>query len=88
MVGMAKRGGGYNADGAAGWEWFDLDPSPTTTRPLIDWRGPTPPEGRGYECALGEGEAGAERIGDCTTCHRAAASNDFVLTPGLQLDAL
>ena len=25
MVGMVKRGGGYNAEGAAGWEWFDLD---------------------------------------------------------------
>ncbi|MCB9676832.1 MAG: hypothetical protein H6737_17085 [Alphaproteobacteria bacterium] len=84
MVGMAKRGGTYNADGAAGWEWFDLDLSEDGV-PLIDWRGPTPPEGRGYECALGEDEPGAEGVGDCNTCHAAGVANDFVLSGPLRL---
>lgn len=66
MVGMAKRGGGYNADGAEGWEWFDLDLSPSGV-PLIDWRGPSPPEGRGYECALGEEEAAPRRSATATS---------------------
>lgn len=83
MVAMAKRGGDYNADGAVGWEWFDLD---LTDRgvPAIEWRGPVPPEGRGYECALGEDDGGVE-IGDCNTCH-AASANDAVLTAELALD--
>jgi hypothetical protein len=84
MVGMAKRGGGYNADGAVGWEWFDLDLSEDGV-PLVDWRGPVPPEGRGYECALGEDDAGAEGVGDCNTCHAGARDNDFVLSPPLDL---
>ena len=84
MVAMAKRGGAYNADGAIGWEWFDLDLSASGV-PLIDWRGPTPPEGRGYECALGEDEVGAEGVGDCNTCHAAAEDNDFVLDSALDL---
>jgi hypothetical protein len=87
MVGMAKRGGTYNADGAAGWEWFDLDPASDGT-PLIDWRGPVPPEGRGYECALGEDDAGAEGIGDCNICHAGAADNDYVLSDVLDLSEL
>ena len=86
MVGMAKRGGDYNPDGANGWEWFDLDLS-ATGAPLIDWRGPVPPEGRGYECALGEDEPGAEGVGDCNTCHRAADDNDHVLSGPLDLAA-
>ncbi len=83
MVGMAKRGGGYNADGATGWEWFDLDANADGV-PAIDWRGPTPPEGRGYDCARGEDEGTeVENVGDCNTCHAAAADNDFVLSTQL-----
>lgn len=85
MVGMAKRGGGYNADGAVGWEWFDLDLSADGV-PLIDWRGPVPPEGRGYACALGEDELGVEGLGDCNFCHAGAADRDYVLTPALSAD--
>lgn len=84
MVAMAKRGGGYNADGAVGWEWFDIDVLADGT-PVIDWRGPAPPAGQGYECALGEDEAGAEGVGDCNTCHGVAAANDFVLDAALRL---
>lgn len=82
MVGMAKRGGGYNADGAVDWEWFDLDLSSDGV-PLVDWRGPVPPEGRGYECALGEDEVGVEGLGDCNFCHTGAADHDYVLTPAI-----
>jgi hypothetical protein len=82
MVGMAKRGGGTNADGAQGWEWFDLDLT-ADLEVVIDWRGPVPPEGRGYECVLGEDEPSAEGVGDCNTCHLAGADTDFVLTPEL-----
>ncbi len=84
---MAKRGGDYNADGAVGWEWFDLDLA-RSGEPLVDWRGPEPPAGRGYECALGEDDAGAEGVGDCNICHLSAASNDFVLSPVLDLGDL
>jgi hypothetical protein len=79
MVAMAKRGGGYNPDGAVGWEWFDLDPDADGV-PVIDWRGPEPPEGSGYECALGEEEEGAATIGDCDACHVGAADQDYVLS--------
>lgn len=79
-VGMAKRGGDYNAAGALGWEWFDIDLTGDGD-PMIDWRGPVPPEGRGYECVLGEDDgAAAEAIGDCNTCHAAAAGNDYVIS--------
>lgn len=65
---MAKRGGTYNADGAAGWEWFEL--LDATDPPRISWRGLGPPDGESY--------AGGEQ---CNTCHAAAAGNDFVLGP-------
>lgn len=88
MVAMAKRGGNYNADGAVGWEWFDIDPSSTGT-PLIEWRGPVPPEGSGYECALGDSDTGQDAaIGDCNTCHAAAWQNDYVMSDPLDLGSL
>lgn len=88
MVGMAKRGGDYNAAGAPGWEWFDLDLSASGT-PLIDWRGVEPPFGSGYECTLGgtdTGDTGAVAVGDCNACHATAWNNDRVMTPQLDLD--
>lgn len=78
LVGRAKRGGGYNATGAVGWEWFDLD-ADADAEPAIAWRGPSPPAGRGYDCALGEDES--DTLGDCNTCHAAAADADYVWTP-------
>ena len=69
---MAKRGGTYNASGAAGWEWFELTPGPDGTvdaEPRIVWRGITPPQGEGYVGVTG---------GTCNDCHAAAAGNDFV----------
>ena len=73
---MAKRGGTYNAQGATGWEWFELlkmSPNP----PLIVWRGITPPAGEIYAGIAG---------GACNTCHMATTPmNDFVPSTELLL---
>jgi hypothetical protein len=75
LLARAKRGGDYNASGAIGWEWFEL--TPTTGGPVvIKWRGYGPP--------LGEAYGGDPKAG-CNGCHKLAASNDYVLTPGLFL---
>ncbi len=72
---MVKRGGNYNATGAANWEWFELarfaDGSAS-----IKWRGLGPPSGESY---------GGDKNGGCNTCHGAAKANDYVLTKGLTL---
>ncbi len=73
---MVKRGGGYNAGGARDWEWFELTP-PTSGPPTIIWRGVAPPTGEGY----GTG------CGGCNECHAAAAGNDFVQSPLLDLSS-
>lgn len=39
---MAKRGGGYNASAARGWEWFELEVRPNGSV-AIEWRGVEPP---------------------------------------------
>lgn len=78
---MVKRGGGFNADGAVGWEWFELGLS-TTNSPIIVWRGQEPPDGESYGCLLGDC---ASPLGQCNTCHQAATNNDFILSPGLTL---
>ena len=70
---MAKRGGNFNDGGAAGWEWFELDPS--ASPPVLVWRGALPPSRKGY----GGGAGGA-----CNECH-AITQNDFVLAPELLL---
>ncbi len=71
---MVKRGGGYNRDGAAGWEWFELlrgvDPA------IIAWRGVGPPLGEQY---------GGDSSGGCNTCHTTSKANDYVLSRELQL---
>jgi hypothetical protein len=69
-----KRGGGFNANGATNWEWFEL--SLATGAPTIVWRGIAPPVGDTY------GGAGV----DCNSCHMTCgASNDYVCSPKLQL---
>ncbi len=72
----AKRGGGYNTDGAANWEWFELTEDPTTKAVTILWRGIAPPAG-----AYG----GMPNTG-CNDCHTTCgANNDYVCSPELQL---
>lgn len=73
---MVKRGGGYNASGANGWEWFELanvDPNDVE----ILWRGIGPPSGQAY--------GGSIEV--CNNCHALAHANDYVWTEGLKLSS-
>jgi hypothetical protein len=69
-----KRGGGFNAGGAADWEWFELSEQPVT----IVWRGVGPPIGDTY---------GGDPTGGCNACHATCAGNDYVCSPRLALGA-
>jgi hypothetical protein len=76
---MVKRGGGFNPDGATGWEWFELVPADDGT-PVIKWRGAEPPSGEIYQSLPGSTDSGDAVTGDCNVCHAAAIANDFVHT--------
>lgn len=69
---MVKRGGGYNADGAVGWEWFDLALDASGV-PSIAWRGPGTPSDPGVY-ASPDGGAGMA----CGQCHGAVPFDDYV----------
>jgi hypothetical protein len=71
----AKRGGTFNATGAAGWEWFELIET-AQHDVVIKWRGVGPPIGEVY---------GGDPNAGCNACHKAAVTNDSVLAPGLVL---
>jgi hypothetical protein len=72
-----KRGGGFNAAGAVGWEWFELTEGDAGVD--YQWRGVGPPPSTGEEY-------GGDPNGGCNTCHEACgASNDYVCSPKLQL---
>jgi hypothetical protein len=79
---MVKRGGGYNARGARGWEWFEL--REREGRFTIAWRGLDAPSGEGYG---GNGQE-ADPMGGCNSCHGMAADNDFVRADALELPRL
>ena len=72
---MVKRGGGYNAQGARGWEWFELAARPDDSLAIV-WRGINAPQGEDY---------GGDPQGGCNDCHARAGRNDFVRSPGLRL---
>jgi hypothetical protein len=72
---MVKRGAGYNAAGAVGWEWFELRDA-AAGEVVIVWRGIGPNAGA---CPYGNIDA------SCNTCHMAARNNDFVLGNEFQL---
>ena len=76
---MAKRGAGFNAEGAIGWEWFELVLADDGS-PVIKWRGTEAPEGEAYGALPGSDPAdtGDAITGDCNVCHGAAADNDYV----------
>jgi hypothetical protein len=80
---MVKRGGTYNAAGAVGWEWFELEDTASGT-PAIVWRGTNAPSGHGYKCISTSDDAGVIEI-DCNDCHASARANDYVLGPALSL---
>jgi hypothetical protein len=79
MFGMVKRGGGFDESGAPGWEWFGLNITAQDTVAIV-WRGDGPPPDGGY--------AGLSGNLSCVFCHVAAAANDYVQTPQLQLNKL
>jgi hypothetical protein len=72
---MVKRGGGFNADGAEGWEWFELKENGTV---LILWRGVQAPPGEQYS---------STEASSCNGCHVGARTNDFVQSPVIRLEA-
>lgn len=78
VLAMARRGGGYNEDGAVGWEWFELALD-DMGRPVIVWRGEDPPDGECYGCLPGT-ESMIEPT-SCNDCHVHAAAQDHVYTP-------
>lgn len=73
---MVKRGGGYNAGGAEGWEWFDL--AWRGGRPVVTWRGLGTEEDHG---GYGPNADDGTPIG-CNGCHALVASTDHVFTAG------
>jgi len=72
-----KRGGGFNATGAAGWEYFELtEANGSGTAVTMTWRGVGPPLGDTY---------GGDPNG-CNSCHTmCGANNDFICSAKLQL---
>ena len=77
-----KRGGGFNSDGARGWEWFDLRVT-VDDSVIIMWRGAQPPRNHGYESLPGLGVT-MTMDGNCNTCHASAPDTDFILSPPLR----
>jgi len=75
---MVKRGAGYNAQGAAGWEWFELKNLDETNVDIL-WRGVGPPAGEKY---------GGDPNAGCNSCHEGAADNDFVLSSKIRLGGM
>ena len=72
---MVKRGGGFNAKGADGWELFELTPNANGGATIV-WRGTAPPLGDNYAGMSGN---------SCNQCHAGASNNDFVPSPQLSL---
>jgi hypothetical protein len=75
LLGMVKRGGGYNRAGASGWEWFELEERYDWNVGIV-WRGLSAPDGESY---------GGDPEGTCNSCHRRNASTDYVQSAALRL---
>jgi hypothetical protein len=67
---MTKRGGGFNAQGALGWEYFELLLD-SKSRPIVLWRGEEPPSDEQYQALLGASdiERPVGTDGTCNSCH-------------------
>jgi hypothetical protein len=74
---MVKRGGDYNASGAAGWQWFSLQDNVDGTVTVL-WDLTAPPPGQTYA---------NQAIGDCNGCHAVVKNNDYVWDTALQLSS-
>jgi hypothetical protein len=70
---MAKRGGGYNPDGATEWEWFELSRRRDGSFAIV-WRGVDAPGDHAYAADL--------KGAGCNSCHRGALRYDFVHATG------
>jgi len=75
---MAKRGGGFNSDGALNWEWFELATATTGSVEIV-WRGPAAPASVPY------GRPGSVT---CNQCHfDDAFYKDFVAGTAVELSS-
>ena len=72
---MAKRGCDFNASGAKGWEWMEIQE--ISGGASIIWRGVGPPAGEVY---------GGDPTG-CNSCHVACSDNDSVCSSHVRLTA-
>jgi len=72
---MVKRGGGYNARGAPGWEWFELRERLDRSVGIV-WRGLSAPVGESY---------GGDPLGTCSNCHQLSVKNDYIRAGALAL---
>jgi len=70
---MVKRGCDFNAQGAAGWEYFEL--TEVTGGATIKWRGVVAPAGDNY---------GADGS-NCNGCHAACTDNDSICSQYIRL---
>ncbi len=68
LFAMVKRGGGFNARGARGWEWFELRARRDGSVGIV-WRGLNAPDGESY---------GGDPMGGCNGCHETAMDHDYV----------
>jgi hypothetical protein len=75
LFAMVKRGGGFNASGASGWEWFELEEHAEQGVHIL-WRGLGAPDGESY---------GGDPEGTCNSCHRRGEHSDFVKSAALSL---
>lgn len=81
---MAKRGGNFNAQGALGWEFFELQINKQDVAVMI-WRGANPPTGESYQLLPGV-DTGDMEV-QCNDCHT-SSHNDAVLDDMLELESL
>jgi hypothetical protein len=75
VIARVKRGGSYNADGARGWEWFELR-NTADGGAVIVWRGVGPPVGGcSYLGTVG---------GGCNLCHAGSTDDESIQVPALR----
>jgi hypothetical protein len=84
MHARAKRGGGFNAQGALGWEWFELHTFSSGQTSIL-WRGEKPPADHGYEALPGLGQASSSEA-SCNSCHSGALDGDSLVAAPLRAE--
>ncbi len=83
LFGVAKRGGGFNPDGAVGWEFFLLRVGPNGN-PYVTSRGLAPRDD-GFDGGNGASYSPGGAAGGCNLCHGQPtyAASDHVISVGL-----